>query len=105
MSQLRGKWPVTGRKIAVIVDADTPPDVAFAAKEAVQVLGMAAFITAPSGGKLGDLVVDRAYLTAASIEFDAALALVAPVAAPTRCPPWTPRRAIPRPVSRWIRGW
>ncbi|MBB1511492.1 catalase [Tessaracoccus sp. MC1627] len=82
LSQLRGKWPVTGRKIAVIVDADTDPAAIAVAKDAVEGKGMRAFITAPRGGKLGDVVIDRAFLTAASIEFDAALVLEAPKPAP-----------------------
>lgn len=82
LSQIRGTWPVTGRKIALIVDADTDPAAIAAAKDAVMAAGMLPFVTAPHGGKLGDVVVDRTFLTAASIEFDAALVVEAPAPAP-----------------------
>jgi catalase len=82
LSQIRGTWPVTGRKIALIVDADTEPAAITAAKDAVMAAGMLPFVTAPHGGKLGDVVVDRTFLTAASIEFDAAVVVEAPAPAP-----------------------
>ncbi len=82
LSQIRGTWPVTGRKIALVVDADTDPAEITAAKDAVMGKGMLPFVTAPHGGKLGDVVIDRAFLTAASIEFDAVLVLEAPAPAP-----------------------
>lgn len=78
LSQLRGTWPVTGRKIAVVVDADTPVDQVAAARTAIVGAGMCPFVTAPRGGKLGDVVIDRSFLTAASIEFDAVLIVDAP---------------------------
>ncbi|RMB61822.1 catalase [Tessaracoccus antarcticus] len=86
VSQLGKKWPVVGRKIAVVVDSDTPPDAVASVREAIMNAGMLPFVTAPRGGKLGDVVVDRTFLTAASIEFDAALVMVAPVPAPDALP-------------------
>ena len=60
LSQVGGTWPIAGRKRA--------------------------FVTAPSGGKLGDVVVDRTFLTAASIEFDSVLVVDAPAPAPDAVP-------------------
>lgn len=86
LSQVGGTWPVTGRKIALVADADTAPALISEAKEAVTAAGMLPFVVAPAGGHLGDVVVDRTFLTAASIEFDAALLLAAPVPAPDADP-------------------
>ena len=86
LSQVGGTWPVTGRKVALVVDADTDPAAVQAAKDAVTAAGMMAFVTAPSGGKLGDVVVDRTFLTAASIEFDSVLVVDAPAPAPDAVP-------------------
>ncbi|MBB1510661.1 catalase [Tessaracoccus sp. MC1756] len=86
LSQVGEKWPVTGRKVALVVDADTPPKAITAAKDAVMAAGMVPFVTAPHGGKLGDVVVDRTFLTAASIEFDALMVVDAPEPAPDALP-------------------
>ncbi len=86
VSQVGREWPVVGRKIAVIVDSDTAPEAVAAVKNAIMGAGMLPFVTAPTGGKLGDVVVDRTFLTAASIEFDAALVVVAPAPAPDAMP-------------------
>ena len=86
LSQVGGTWPVTGRKVALVVDADTDPAAVQAAKDAVAAAGMMAFVMAPSGGKLGDVVVDRTFLTAASIEFDSVLVVDAPAPAPDAVP-------------------
>ncbi|MFP5416647.1 MAG: catalase [Actinomycetes bacterium] len=82
LSQVGGTWPVTGRKIALVVDADTPGAAISAAKDAVAAAGMLPFVTAPAGGKVDGVIVDRTFLTTASIEFDAALLLAAPSPAP-----------------------
>jgi len=86
LSQVRGTWPVTGRKVALVVDADTDPIALQAAKDAVTAAGMMSFVTAPAGGKIGDIVIDRTFLTAASIEFDTVLVVDAPAPAPDAVP-------------------
>ena len=87
LSQVDGRtWPVTGRKIAVVVDATTKPADVTAAKDAVAAAGMLPFVTAPSGGKVGGVVVDRTFLTAASVEFDAVLVVDPPAPAPDAFP-------------------
>lgn len=48
--------------------------------------GMLPFVIAPRAGKLRDVVVDRSFLTAASIEFDAVLVLESPAPAPDAIP-------------------
>lgn len=87
LSQLGRKWPVTGRKIALIVDAETPGAPVARIKEAVLAAGMLPFVVAPHGGKLGgEVVIDRTFLTAASIEFDSMLVLDAPAPGPDAMP-------------------
>ena len=72
LSQHRGTWPVAGRKLALVTGAtqDGVPE----AKQAAEAAGLVPLVVAPSGGT----GVDRAVLTAASIEFDAVLVLDAP---------------------------
>ncbi len=86
VSQVGERWPVIGRKVAVVVDSDTPGEAIAAARDAVMEAGMLPFVTAPTGGKVGGVVVDRTFLTAASIEFDAVLLLVAPAPAADAMP-------------------
>ncbi|SDC06200.1 catalase [Raineyella antarctica] len=86
LSQVGRTWPVTGRKIALVVDSTTGPADIEAAKDAVTAAGMLPFVVAPSGGKIGDVVVDRTFLTTASVEFDAVLVVDAPVPAPDATP-------------------
>lgn len=95
VSQVGKKWPIIGRKIAVVVDSDTSPDAVAAVREAILDVGMLPFVTAPTGGTLGDVVVDRTFLTAASIEFDAALVLDAPKPAPDAMPTFDAKAGQP----------
>ncbi len=86
LSQIRGSWPADGRKVVLVVDSNTDPDMLVATRQAVVDAGMVPLVLAPAGGKVGGVVVDRTYLTAASIEFDAALVLDAPDPAPDALP-------------------
>jgi len=72
LSQLGATWPVEGRQVGVIADETTDLAKLSALCEAVLEAGMIALVVAPTGAKLGgDVTVQRTYLTAASIEFDA----------------------------------
>ncbi|MGO1488427.1 MAG: catalase [Arachnia sp.] len=82
VSQIGQTWPVTGRKIAVVVGSETSKADITSAKDAILDAGMLPFVTAPTGGKIAGVVVDRTFLTAASVEFDAVLVLEAPKPAP-----------------------
>ena len=95
LSQVGQAWPVIGRKVAVVVDSDTAAADITAAKEAVMAEGMLPFVTAPSGGKVGGVVVDRTFLTAASIEFDAVLVVDAPAPAPDAFPAFDAKAGQP----------
>jgi len=85
LSQLGQTWPVAGRLMGIIVD---PADAdGFAGvqevRRAVLDAGMVPLIIAPHGGVVGDgLPVQRTYLTARSVEFDALLLAGTPTVAP-----------------------
>ena len=67
-----------GRKVGLIVAPDTPAGAVLQAREAVLAAGMMPLVTAPRGGRIGDVAIDRTLLTAASVEFDSLLVLGAP---------------------------
>lgn len=77
LSQLGARWPVTGRTVGIVVGADADVAQVAAARDAVLAAGMVPLVVAPKGGKLGQasaaLDVQRTYLTARSVEFDAIL--------------------------------
>jgi catalase len=75
LSQLAGTWPVAGRVLGIVADGTSDPAVVDAAREAAAAAGMVPLVVAPSGGFLdgGEVPVQRTYLTARSIEFDALL--------------------------------
>lgn len=75
VSQLAGTWPVAGRVIGILTDETSEPSVVNEVREAVAAAGMVPLVVAPSGGFLGnrEVTVQRTYLTARSIEFDALL--------------------------------
>jgi catalase len=72
LTQLRGTWPVAGRKIGIVVDAASDLGAVSAARQQVIDAGMVPVVVGPRGGDLGDGVqADRSYLTARSVELDA----------------------------------
>ncbi len=78
VSQIGGKWPVAGRVVGIIADSESDLSLVTAARAALDAAGVVPLVVAPSGGVLepedGPAVpVQRSYLTARSIEFDAVL--------------------------------
>lgn len=72
LSQVGGSWPTAGRTIGIVVDAHTRAKDATALAETIDEQGMVPLIIAPVGGTLDDgTPVQRTYLTARSVEFDA----------------------------------
>ncbi|GAA1115003.1 catalase [Arthrobacter flavus] len=72
VSQIGGTWPVEGRIIGVIADANSDVTAVAQLTSSIHDAGMVPLIIAPTGGKLdGGMVVQRTYLTARSTEFDA----------------------------------
>ncbi|MEU9554026.1 catalase [Streptomyces fumanus] len=74
LSQIGGTWPTEGRMIGIVTGGDDLEGVA-AVREAVLNAGMVPLVVAPAGGTLGDgaLTVQRTFVTARSVEFDAVL--------------------------------
>ena len=72
LSQLRGEWPVAGRKVGLVVDAGSDLGAVATARQQIIDAGMVPVVVGPRGGDLGKGVeADRSYLTARSVEFDA----------------------------------
>jgi catalase len=89
LSQLRGTWPVAGRKIGIVVDFSSDLGAVSAARQQVVDADMVPVVVAPHGGDLGEgVTADRSYLTARSVELDAIVlagpGAPAPDAAPGR---------------------
>ena len=70
-----GTWPVEGRIVGLFADEQTDPGTLARARAAVHAVGALPFVVAPRGGMLGGIPVQRTAHTAASIEFDAVVAL------------------------------
>ncbi len=86
LSQLGGEWPTDGRVIGIVAGPDGDLAGVTAVREAVLDAGMTPLVIAPHGGKLGDVVVQRTFDTARSVEFDALLLADAPAPAPSAVP-------------------
>ncbi|MET9464719.1 catalase [Streptomyces sp. NPDC006544] len=86
LSQLGETWPVDGRVIGIVADAEADLDAVRTARQAALDAGMVPLVIAPAGGTLatgGDpIAVQRTFATARSVEFDALLLAGAPQAAP-----------------------
>ncbi|CAM5727706.1 catalase CatB [Streptomyces violaceorubidus] len=76
LSQVGGTWPLDGRVIGIVTGGADLEGVG-AVREAVLNAGMVPLVVAPTGGTLGSgdaaLTVQRSYVTARSVEFDAVL--------------------------------
>ncbi|MFD9700920.1 catalase [Lentzea sp. NPDC059081] len=74
LSQIGQTWPTDGRLIGIVVDP-TDLDGVRTVRETILAGGMVPLLIAPTGGPIGDsdLVAQRTFLTARSVEFDALL--------------------------------
>ncbi|GAA1125727.1 catalase [Citricoccus alkalitolerans] len=88
LSQVGREWPIDGRQVGIVVGPEVDAGELSGAVTAVHQAGLVPLVIAPSGGEaatrlLGkDLVAQRTYLTARSIEFDAVLVASATPPAP-----------------------
>ncbi|MGV9245816.1 catalase [Streptomyces sp. NPDC003710] len=77
LSQVGHTWPTSGRIIGIVTGADGDLDGVRGVRDAALAAGMVPLVVAPTGGKLeagdGALTVQRTYVTARSVEFDAVL--------------------------------
>lgn len=78
LSQVGSSWPVDGRKVGVVFNAGNHEHVP-AISQALADRGMSPLLVSAMGGEVAEgLPIDRTYLTARSIEFDA-LVLIGPL--------------------------
>lgn len=68
-------WPIAGRTVGVIADDMTDAGELATVRQALHAAGVLPLVIAPHGGMLGEIAVQRTAETAASVEFDALLAL------------------------------
>lgn len=75
LSQIRGAFPVTGRKVGIIADESCDLAEVAAMRDTVVAAGMLPLVIGPHGGELagngGPVPVDRTFLTTRSFEYDA----------------------------------
>jgi len=81
LSQVGRTWPVDGRIIGIVVDGGSDLAAAHAVQAELQDQGVVGLLVGPHGGRLDDgtteVVLQRSYLTARSVELDALLLVCA----------------------------
>ncbi|MCE7081669.1 catalase [Streptomyces sp. ST2-7A] len=83
LSQVGKTWPTKGRIIGIVADSGTDLSQVRSARDAILEAGMVPLVIAPTGGELGNgnggggngepITVQRTFVTARSVEFDALL--------------------------------
>ncbi len=77
LSQVGGRWPVAGRRIGILTDADSDIGDVAAAVASITAAKVVPLVFAPHGGTLqhegGPVPISRTYFTGRSIEVDAVL--------------------------------
>ncbi len=87
LSQVGGTWPVDGRTVGVVVDADGDLSALAPLRRSLLGAGLLPLVVAARGGVLEDgTAVQRTFLTSRSVEFDAVVLLGAPAPAPDALP-------------------
>ncbi|MGJ9407242.1 catalase [Nesterenkonia aurantiaca] len=90
LSQIGGTWPIEGRLVGVVVDETSDIDAIQKIRKAIDAQDMVPLVVAPTGAPLSDgTPVQRTYLTARSIEFDAIIFLTATAAGAAGASPET----------------
>jgi catalase len=87
LSQLGKRWPVTGRVVGIVADETSDLAAVRTVRDAIAANEMVPLVIAPHGGVLAGsdgepIGVQRTFLTARSVEFDALLVAGAPAPAP-----------------------
>ncbi|GGK33525.1 catalase [Pilimelia terevasa] len=86
LSQVGGRWPVDGRTVGIVVDADGDLDGVEAVRAAVSAAAMVPLLIAVRGGAAGGMPVQRTFATARSVEYDALVLAGAPAPGPDATP-------------------
>ncbi|GAA2089922.1 MULTISPECIES: catalase [Brevibacterium] len=72
LSQVGGEWPLDGRQVGIVLDAESTPEDVRVLRDAVAARSMVPLLIAPTEAPLTDgTPVQRTWLTARSVEFDA----------------------------------
>ncbi|SDY36622.1 catalase [Modestobacter sp. DSM 44400] len=100
LSQVGKEWPTTGRVIGIVADESSDLASVRTVRDAVFAGGMVPLVIAPAGGMLGGgsgdpVVVQRTFLTARSVEFDAILLAGTPAPAPDATPSMDAKAGAP----------
>ena len=75
VAMVGGRWPIEGRMVGIVADEQTDQGELARTRAAIHAVGAVPLVIAPRGGMLGTVPVQRTAHTAASIEFDALVAL------------------------------
>ncbi|WP_157425783.1 catalase [Agromyces salentinus] len=71
------EWPIAGRMVGIVADAATDVAALEGVREAIADAGALPIVIAPTGGRLGEIPVQRSFHTATSVELDGVLVLAA----------------------------
>jgi len=71
LSQVGHAWPVAGRRVALVVDGTSDADELEQLRTQLLQAGVLAVPVGPNGAPVAGVDIQRTYLTAASVEFDA----------------------------------
>ncbi len=82
LSQVGGTWPVDGRTVGIVVDADGEVGDLEALRTAVFDASMVPLVIAAHGGEVAGTPVQRTFATARSVEYDVLLLAGCPAPAP-----------------------
>ena len=101
LSQLGRSWPVDGRVVGIVCDDSSDAGAVAALAEGIRAAGALPLVVAPHGGTIGEAatVVQRTYLTARSVEFDALVLTGAGQASADAVPNRDVKAGAPRPVG------
>ena len=86
LSMIGRTWPTDGRRIGIVADESSDLDGVRELREAIDAAGMVPLVIAPHGGMLGDIPVQRTFLTGRSVELDAVVLAGAPAPGPDATP-------------------
>ncbi len=101
LSQLGRQWPVDGRVVGIVADEGSDLAGVRRVREALDAAGILPLVVAPHGGMLEDgtgapVPVQRSFLTARSVEFDAILVAGSPAPASDATPSTDAKAAQPQ---------
>ena len=100
LSQVGREWPADGRNVGIVVDPEGSLDGVGEVRRRLLAAGMNPLVIAPAGGQLPDgTAIQRTFLTARSVEFDALLLAGSPPPAPDAKPLRDSRAGEPAPLG------